>query len=176
MLNSEFNAFAKHAETDFYPEELGGEIDEINAFIYDNLNNGVYRAGFALTQEAYDEAFDNVFAALDTLEERLSAHRYLLGERLTEADLRLFPTLLRFDLAYHYAFKCNKKHLYEYSNLDNYLRDLYQMPGVAEASFPEAAKRGYWSIQRVNPSGIVPKGPDIDFWAPHDRDRFRKAA
>ena len=176
MLNSEFNAFAKHPELDFYPEDLRAEIDELNAYIYENVNNGVYRAGFAIAQEAYEEAYDQVFAALDALEERLGKHRYLLGDRLTEADLRLFPTLMRFDLVYHYAFKCNRQHLYQYHNLDNYFRDLYQMPGMADACFPEQAKQGYWSLKRHNPSGIVPKGPVLDFWAPHDRDRFQKAA
>jgi putative glutathione S-transferase len=133
----------------------------------------VYRAGFASTQAAYEAAFRDVFGALDTLEERLSRQRYLVGNRISEADWRLFVTLVRFDAAYHGQFKCNLRRLSDYPNLSNYLRDLYQVPGVAETVSIEQIKRHYYGSQRqVNPTGIVPVGPQLDFAAPHDRGRF----
>ena len=141
--------------------------------VFPNINNGVYRAGFATTQEAYEQAFRNVFDALDEIEQALSQQRYLVGSAITEADWRLFPTLVRFDAVYYAHFKCNWRHIYEYPNLSNYLRDLYQQPGVAETVSLAQIKRHYYGSQRqVNPTGIVPVGPQLDFSAPHDRARF----
>lgn len=175
MLNSAFDEWSDPS-LDFYPEALRDEIDTLNAMIYPAVNNGVYRAGFATSQEAYEEAFDDVFAALDTLEERLSRQRYLTGNRITEADWRLFTTLLRFDPVYVGHFKCNLRRIADYPNLSNYLRDLYQIPGVAETVDIEHIKKHYYgSHGTVNPTLIVPKGPEIDFGAPHDRARFGKA-
>jgi glutathionyl-hydroquinone reductase len=172
MLNSAFDAFTE-VRTDYYPPDLRDEIDSINHFIYDNVNNGVYRAGFASSQEAYEEAFLTLFAALDRLEERLSGQRYLVGEKLTEADWRLFTTLVRFDAVYYAHFKCNLRRIVDYPNLGNYLRDLYQVPGVAETVSMDHIKRHYYGSHRhINPSGIVPLGPALDFSAPHDRGRF----
>ena len=172
MLNSAFDAHT-NVHTDFYPEELRAEIDRLNDRIYANVNNGVYRAGFATTQEAYEEAFRNLFATLDDLDEILTDHRYLVGNTLTEADWRLFCTLIRFDAVYYSHFKCNWRHIFQYPNLSNYLRDLYQHPGVAQTVDLEQIKRHYyWSQRQVNPTGIVPVGPQLDFTAPHDRARF----
>jgi putative glutathione S-transferase len=175
MLNSAFDAVGADPH-DYYPNALRPEIDALNARIYDNLNNGVYRAGFAESQAAYDEAFDDVFATLDYLDQRLATRRYLCGPEQTEADWRLFPTLVRFDVAYHYAFKCNLRKISDYPNLWPYTRDLYQTPGIADTVFPEIYKTGYFSISELrNPLGIVPKGPLIDFTAPHDRARLNAA-
>lgn len=172
MLNSAFDAFAD-ASLDFYPKALRGEIDALNAKIYPAVNNGVYRAGFATTQEAYEEAFDELFATLDSLEDRLSRQRYLAGDRITEADWRLFTTLARFDPVYVGHFKCNRQRIADYPNLSNYLRDLYQVPGVAGTVSLDHIKRHYYqSHGTINPTGIVPKGPALDYAAPHDRDRF----
>ena len=172
MLNSAFDGVGA-ARHDYYPEELRPEIDALNERIYEKLNNGVYRAGFARTQEAYEEGFDDVFETLDYLDERLATRRYLCGDRQTEADWRLFPTLVRFDVAYHYAFKCNLRKISDYENLWPYTRDLYQTPGISETVFPDIYKRGYHSLsEQRNPLGIVPKGPLIDFSAPHDRARL----
>ena len=172
MLNSAFDAFTNE-HTDYYPADLRSEIDSVNELVYANVNNGVYRAGFATAQPAYEDAFRNVFAALDDLERRLSRHRYVAGARLTEADWRLFPTLIRFDAVYYSHFKCNLRRIVDYPNLSNYLRDLYQVPGVAETVSLNHIKRHYYGSQRkVNPTGIVPLGPELDFTAPHDRDRF----
>jgi putative glutathione S-transferase len=172
MFNSAFDAFTD-VRTDYYPPELRDEIDRVNHFVYENLNNGVYRAGFARSQEAYEEAFLALFAALDELETRLSAQRYLAGQRLTEADWRLFTTLARFDAVYYGHFKCNLRRIVDYANLGNYLRDLYQIPGVAETVSIDHIKRHYYGSHRhINPTGIVPLGPALDFSAPHDRARF----
>jgi putative glutathione S-transferase len=172
MFNSAFDAFTNE-HTDYYPADLRSEIDSVNELVYANVNNGVYRAGFATAQTAYEDAFRNVFAALDDLERRLSRHRYVAGARLTEADWRLFPTLIRFDAVYYSHFKCNLRRIVDYPNLSNYLRDLYQVPGVAETVSLNHIKRHYYGSQRkVNPTGIVPLGPEFDFTAPHDRDRF----
>ena len=172
MFNSAFDAFTA-AREDFYPAALRGEIDTINSTVYANVNNGVYRAGFALTQEAYEEAFQKLFAALDELEARLGRTRYLVGNRLTEADWRLFTTLVRFDAVYVGHFKCNLRRIADYPNLSNYLRDLYQVPGVAETVDLDHIKRHYYmSHRRLNPLGIVPLGPELDFEKPHDRARF----
>ena len=175
MLNSAFDAFTP-VKTDYYPAELREEIDRVNAGVYAHVNNGVYRAGFAMTQEAYEEAFRELFAELDRLEQRLSHQRYLAGSRLTEADWRLFTTLIRFDAVYYSHFKCNLRRIADYPNLSNYLRDLYQVAGVAETVSMDHIKRHYYGSQRqINPRGIVPLGPEQDFTAPHDRSRFEHA-
>ncbi|MFS2327196.1 glutathione S-transferase family protein [Brucella sp. H1_1004] len=172
MLNSAFDQFGD-ASLDFYPEDLRSEIDTLNDFIYPNINNGVYRAGFATTQDAYEEAFGQVFSALDTLEETLSKNRYLTVSNLTEADWRLFTTLVRFDPVYVGHFKCNLRRIADYPNLSNYTRALYQVPGVAETVNMEHIKGHYYrSHKTINPTGVVPLGPEIDFAAPHDRGRF----
>ena len=171
MFNSAFDSLTGN-RLDFYPEGLRREIDAINATIYETVNNGVYRCGFATTQEAYEEAFEALFSTLDSLESRLAENRYLLGPRITEADWRLFPTLVRFDAAYYGNFKCNRRALRDYPNLWSYTRELYQMPGIAETVNLDHIKRTYYSIPQVNPTGIVPRGPEIDFAARHDRDRL----
>ena len=172
MFNSAFDGVGAKPG-DYYPQELRGEIDAVNATIYSNVNNGVYKAGFATAQEAYEEAFTALFATLDDLETRLSKHRYLTGNRLTEADWRLFTTLVRFDPVYVGHFKCNLRCIADYPNLSNYLRDLYQVPGVAGTVNMDHIKQHYYgSHTKVNPTGIVPVGPEIDFDAPHDRERF----
>ncbi|MFN3657286.1 MAG: glutathione S-transferase family protein [Pseudolabrys sp.] len=172
MLNSSFDAYT-NVHTDYYPEHLRAEIDRINELVYPNINNGVYRAGFATSQGAYKLAFRNVFDALEEVEQILSRRRYLVGSVITEADWRLFCTLIRFDAVYYAHFKCNWRHIYEYPNLSNYLRDLYQQPGVAETVNLAHIKRNYYVGQRqVNPTGIVPVGPQLDFAAPHDRARL----
>jgi len=152
---------------DLYPEGYRAEIDRIIASIYDSINNGVYRAGFAETQAAYDEAVQGVFDALDHWDSVLADQRYLAGDRLTLADVRLFPTLIRFDTAYHTAFKCDRQYIAQYDNLWPYLRDLYQTPGVAETvNMDHIRDQGYFQGE------ITPVGPDLDFEAPHDRDRL----
>lgn len=177
MLNTAFNAFAAHPEPDFYPEDLRGEIDAVNERVYHTVNNGVYRSGFAKSQEAYDKAVTELFDTLDWLEERLSRQRYLAGDRVTEADWRLFTTLLRFDPVYHGHFKCNIRRLVDYPNLWNYTRELYQTPGVDSTINLDHIKRHYYaSHESVNPTGIVPVGPDIDYTVPHNRDGLRNAA
>ena len=163
MLNAEFNAFTE-STIDYYPVELREEIDEINAFVYTNINNGVYRTGFATTQAAYEKAFTALFATLDNLEERLSGQSYLLGNQITEADWRLFTTLVRFDAVYYSHFKCNQKRLVDYLHLWRYTRNLYQVPGVADTVNMDHIKRHYYGTHAsLNPTGIVPKGPEIDF-------------
>ena len=170
MLNSAFDDFG-NADVDFYPETLREEIDAINKPIYENVNNGVYRAGFATQQEAYDRAFDHLFNTLDELEERLSKQRYLVGSQITEADWRLFTTLVRFDAVYYNHFKTNKRRLMDYPNLWSYTRELYQVPGVAETVNMDHIKYHYFASHRsINPTGIVPKGPVIDFMQPHGRE------
>ncbi len=172
MLNQAFTALTK-VRTDFYPPDLRGEIDRINDLVYANVNNGVYRAGFATTQEAYAEAFRALFDTLDELETTLGKRRYLAGAQLTEADWRLFTTLVRFDAVYYGHFKCNWRRIVDYPNLSNYLRELYQVPGVAETVSLDHIKRHYYGSHRaINPTGIVPLGPELDFTAPHDRARF----
>ncbi|MGO9049099.1 MAG: glutathione S-transferase family protein [Xanthobacteraceae bacterium] len=172
MLNSAFDAFTD-VHTDYYPPALRPEIDRINDLIYSTVNNGVYRAGFATTQAAYEEAARALFATLDQLEERLSRQRYLAGRQITEADWRLFTTLIRFDAVYYSHFKCNLRRIIDYPNLWNYLRELYQVPGVAETVSLDHIKRHYYGSHRsVNPTGIVPIGPALDFTLPHDRGRF----
>jgi putative glutathione S-transferase len=176
MLNSEFDEFG-NAALDLYPTTLRGAIDETNDFVYDAINNGVYRCGFARTQAAYEQSFRKLFAALDSIEQRLGRQRYLVGDRFTEADLRLFPTLVRFDAVYYSHFKCNLRRLADYHNLSNYTRDIYQMPGVAGTVDIPRIKLGYYGgMRNLNPSGIIPLGPELDFSAPHDRGRLAKAA
>ncbi len=176
MLNSAFDQWGD-ASLDFHPAPLRAEIDAINEVTYATVNNGVYRAGFARSQEAYEEAYYKLFDTFEMLEDRLSSQRYLAGDRMTEADWRLFPTLVRFDAVYYSHFKCNKKRISDYHNLANYLRELYQVPGVAGTLDIGLIKRGYYGNQRhVNPTGIVPLGPELDLDSPHDRDRLAKAA
>jgi putative glutathione S-transferase len=172
MLNTAFDAFT-NVHTDYYPGPVRADIDRLNDLVYKNVNNGVYRAGFATSQDAYEQAFRNVFDTLDEIEQILSQHRYLIGNTITEADWRLFCTLIRFDAVYYSHFKCNWRHITEYPNLSNYVRDLYQLPGVAETVNLAQIKRHYYGSQRqVNPTGIVPVGPQLDFSAPHDRARL----
>ena len=175
MLNSAF-ASCTGDRADYYPPELRAEIDRTNARVYKDVNVGVYRAGFATTQDAYEEGFRAVFAALDWIEERLSRQRFLLGARLTEADWRLFTTLVRFDAVYYSHFKCNLRRIADYSNLSNYLRDLYQEPGIDDTVNMDHIKRHYFmSMAAINPTRIVPLGPEVDFAAPHDRGRFERS-
>jgi putative glutathione S-transferase len=172
MFNSAFNDIGA-TDVDFAPAELLGEIDELNDYIYPRINNGVYRSGFATTQEAYDEAVVELFEALDTLEERLADKRYLTGNTITEADWRLFTTLVRFDCVYVGHFKCNLRRIIDYPNLWGYLRDLYQVPGIAETvNMPHIKAHYYQSHETVNPTRIVPAGPEIDFLTAHGRERL----
>lgn len=171
MLNSEFGRIAKD-DTDFYPAPLRAEIDRINDFVYERVNNGVYRCGFARSQAAYEAAYDTLFEALDELDARLGRQRYLVGRQITEADWRLFPTLVRFDVAYFSIFKCNKQRIADYPNLSGYMRELYQVPGIAATVKPRHYVANYWAIARLNPGGIIPKGTPVDYAAPHDRARF----
>ena len=171
MLNSEFAGIGADA-TDYYPPHLRAEIDRVNAQVYANVNNGVYRCGFARSQAAYDEAYDALFATLDEIEARLGRQRYLVGNHITEADWRLFPTLVRFDVAYFSLFKCNRDRIADFPNLLNYVRELYAVPGIAETVKPRYYVMGYYSVKRVNPTGIIPKGTPVDFRQPHDRARF----
>ena len=171
MLNTAFNEWAE-GEPDLYPAALRDEIDAINEPVYEHVNNGVYKTGFARTQAAYEEAFDALFATLDALEARLEARRYLAGARITEADWRLFPTLVRFDAVYVGHFKCNQRRIADYPALGNYLRELYQQPGIADTVNMTHIKAHYYASHAgVNPTRIVPKGPALDFMRPHDRDR-----
>jgi putative glutathione S-transferase len=174
MFNSAFDNLTGNVD-DYYPKNLQSQIDAINEVIYANVNNGVYRTGFAASQGAYEEAFEKLFNTLDELEKILGGQRYLVGARLTEADWRLFSTLLRFDIVYYCHFKCNKKHIYEYPNLWNFTLELYQHPGIAEVTNFDHIKRGYYYLMpNVNPLGIVAKGPEINFNQPHNRDKFAK--
>src|SRR5947207_11606626 len=176
MLNREFDDFGD-AALDLYPQTLRATIDAINAVVYENINNGVYRCGFARSQQAYEASFHKLFAALDEVEERLGRQRYLAGEHFTEADLRLFPTLVRFDTVYYSHFKCNLRRIADYHNLSNYMREIYHIPGVAETVDLSGIKLGYYGgMPGLNPSGIIPLGPELDFAAPHDRGDFAKAA
>ena len=169
MFNSAFNTLTGN-ERDFYPQSLRSEIDEINEFVYHNINNGVYRAGFATTQDAYTEAFDDLFAALDKIEQRLTVNRYLVGETLTEADWRLFTTLIRFDSVYVGHFKCNLRTIESYPAISNYLRELYQLEGVSKTvDFYHIKRHYYFSHTMINPTQVVPKGPEIDYNRAHNR-------
>lgn len=172
MFNSAFDDLTGN-RLSLYPESLRAEIDRLNDAIYPAINNGVYRAGFATTQHAYEQAFDDVFAELDALEKLLNQKRYLAGEYLTEADVRLFTTLIRFDAVYHGHFKCNLRRIADYPNLSHWLRELYQWPGVADTvNFTHIKHHYYASHATINPTGIVPKGPAQDFTGAHDRERL----
>lgn len=172
MFNSAFDEVGAKSG-DYYPEAQRAEIDALNDRIYDTVNNGVYKAGFATTQEAYDEAVIQLFETLDVLEDRLNTRRYLAGSTITEADWRLFTTLVRFDPVYVGHFKCNLKRIADYPNLSGYVRDLYQQPGIAETVRMDHIKNHYYgSHTSINPTRIVPKGPEVDYAASHDRHRL----
>lgn len=172
MFNSAFGRFSSD-QYDYYPQDKRSEIDAVNERVYSTLNNGVYKCGFATTQEAYEEAFHPLFETLDWLEEILSRQAYVAGDHITETDWRLFTTLVRFDPVYVGHFKCNKKRIADYPNLSNYTRALYQWPGVAETINLDHIKKHYYgSHETVNPTLIVPAGPLIDYSEPHDRNRF----
>jgi len=172
IFNSAFDGLTG-SKLDLYPELLRTEIDSLNERIYPAVNNGVYRAGFATTQQAYETAFDEVFSELDWLEQRLGQQRYLAGEFLTEADWRLFTTIVRFDAVYHGHFKCNLRRIEDYPNLSNWLRELYQWPGIAETvDFTHIKGHYYASHRQINANGIVPKGPQLELERAHDRERL----
>ncbi|WP_315810107.1 glutathione S-transferase family protein [Pseudomonas sp. C9-3] len=172
MFNTAFDGITGN-KLDLYPEPLRAQIDELNERIYPAVNNGVYRAGFATTQDAYEEAFKTLFNELDWLEEHLGEQRYLAGEYLTEADVRLFTTLIRFDAVYHGHFKCNLRRLADYPNLSGWLRELYQLDGVAgTVDFQHIKHHYYGSHRTINPTGIVPLGPQQDFTTPHGREHL----
>ena len=169
MLNSAFDEWGDES-SDFYPHDLRDQIDEINAIVYTNVNNGVYKTGFARTQEAYEASVYPLFETLEMLDQRLATNRYLVSDTLTEADLRLFPTLMRFDAVYHGHFKCNLKRLVDFPNLWAYTRQIYQMPHIAETVNMDHIKRHYYMTHgSLNPSSVVPVGPEIDFDEPHER-------
>lgn len=169
MFNQAFDGITGNTD-DYWPQALRAAIEPVNARIYGTINNGVYRAGFATSQSAYDEAVTTLFASLDGLEAHLSANRYLLGDALTEADWRLFPTLVRFDPVYHLHFKCNRRRIIDYPNLWAYTRELYQRPGVAKTVwFDHFIRHYHYSHETINPHRIIPIGPNLDFDAPHGR-------
>lgn len=174
MFNSAFNDLeGVRTDLDFYPAGLREEIDAVNARVYDTVNNGVYKAGFATAQDKYEEAYAALFDSLDWLEHRLSSQRYLVGDQLTEADWRLFTTLIRFDAVYFSHFKCNRQRIQDFPALSAYVRDLYQVPGVAETVDIGQIKRHYYVSQRtINPTQIVPVGPELDFASPHGREKL----
>ena len=170
MFNSTFDAVAANPDRDYYPEKLREEIDSVNERVYNDVNNGVYKTGFATTQAAYEQAFATVFAALDWLNDRLAEQRYLVGDQVIEADWRLFVTLVRFDAVYFGHFKCNLRRIADYAHLSGYLRELYQMPGIAETTNFDHIKQHYYrSHPSINPTGIVPLGPELNLDAPHGR-------
>jgi putative glutathione S-transferase len=171
MFNSAFDGITGN-RLDLYPAPLRAEIDRWNAIIYPSVNNGVYRAGFATAQAAYEEAASELFATLDLIDDHLSQHRYLAGAHCTEADWRLFVTLVRFDVGYYGAFKCNLRRIDEYPALSGYLRELYQWPGIAATVRLDLIKSNYWSLGNVNPGGIVPLGPIVDLTGSHGRERL----
>jgi putative glutathione S-transferase len=171
MFNSAFDGLDTVSAVDFYPREYAAEIDDLNSLIYDTINNGVYRCGFAQSQQAYEQAYDALFEALDQLDARLAQQRYLCGDIITETDWRLFSTLVRFDLAYYSQFRCNRNRLTDFAHLWPYTRDLYQQTGVARTVDVAAIKGIYYGSRAP---GILPKGPDIDFSAPHDRASFTR--
>lgn len=172
IFNEAFNGLTGDT-SDYYPTPLRDDIDQINQFVYENINNGVYRCGFATTQKAYESAFKRLFDALDEIEERLETQRYLVGNQITEADWRLFTTLIRFDAVYYGHFKTNLKRIEDYPNLSNYLRELYQVEGIAETvNFDHIKTHYYYSHDTINPTRIIPVGPELDYQRPHNRDRF----
>lgn len=169
MFNSAFDDLTGNS-LNFYPAHLQQDIDDVNKFVYDNINNGVYKAGFATSQQAYKEAYDQLFDALDKVENILGNNRYLVGDQISEADWRLFTTLIRFDSVYFGHFKCNKRQIEQYPNLSNYLRDLFQHPGIAETvEFHHIKRHYYFSHTMINPSQVVPEGPEIDYMSTHNR-------
>lgn len=173
MFDTAFDELARYPEVDLYPPELADDIDEVIDAIYQPINNGVYRAGFAHSQEAYDEAIDQLFGALDHWDSVLEDQRYLCGDQLTEADVCMFTTLFRFDHVYHTHFQCNVRQIQQYPNLSGYLRELYQLPGVAEISRLDHVTHHYYrSHDHINPRRIEARGPEIDFEAPHGRDEL----
>ncbi|WP_110708423.1 glutathione S-transferase family protein [Salinicola sp. CR57] len=172
MLNTAFDGLTGN-RLDFYPNDLRDVIDAVNADVYDHVNNGVYKAGFATEQGVYEKHFAALFDCLDRLESRLAGQRYLAGEWLTEADIRLFTTLVRFDAVYHGHFKCNRQRIADFPNLSNYLRELYQWPGIRDTvDFDHIKRHYYYSHPTINPTRIVPVGPSLALDAPHDRDRL----
>ncbi len=174
ILNSQLNQFANNSQVNLYPEELKEEIEQWNEKIYHAVNNGVYRCGFAQTQEAYNKCCDELFTVLDQIDRALQNKRYLCGEKLTLADVRLFTTLFRFDVVYYGLFKCNRRRIVDYANLGAYLRDLYQLPGIAETCDLESVKHDYYgNLFPLNPGGIIPSGPDIsNLLEPHFREKL----
>ena len=176
IFNSAFNELVEEG-SDYYPLQLRAAIDELNQLVYDNINNGVYRAGFATSQQAYEAALHRLFDALDVIEQRLGQQRYLLGEHITEADWRLFTTLIRFDAVYYSHFKTNLKRIEDYPNLSNYVRELYQIEGIADTvNFDQIKTHYYFSQTTINPTQVVPVGPVLDYTGPHNRDRFQEGA
>jgi glutathionyl-hydroquinone reductase len=172
MFNDAFNSIG-NADVDLFPKEIEAEHSELSSFIYNNINNGVYKAGFATSQRAYEKSCRSVFSALDQLESRLASNRYLFGKRIVEADWRLFCTLIRFDPVYYLHFKCNLRRIVDYPNLQGYLLDLYQQPGIAETVNMDHIKRHYYiTHDEINPTRIVPLGPVLDLTRPHGRERL----
>jgi putative glutathione S-transferase len=173
MFNDRFNDFAQNKDVDFFPKEIEAEHAKFSGFLHDNVNNGVYRAGFATRQRPYEIACRKLFEALDQLEERLTKNRYLFGNRIVEADWRLFCTLIRFDVVYHGHFKCNLRRIIDYPNLQGYLLDLYQQPGITETvNFDHIKRHYYMTHTQINPTRIVPIGPVLDLGKPHNRERL----
>jgi glutathionyl-hydroquinone reductase len=173
MFNGRFNDFARNKDVDFFPREIEDEHAKLSDFLHDNVNNGVYKAGFATRQRPYEIACRKLFEALDQLEERLSKSRYLFGNRIVEADWRFFCTLIRFDVVYHGHFKCNLRRIIDYPNLQGYLMDLYQQPGIAETvNFDHIKRHYYMTHTQINPTRIVPIGPVLDLGKPHNRERL----
>jgi len=173
MFNGVFNEFAVNKDVDLFPKEIEAEHGKLNDFLYENINNGVYRAGFATRQRAYEAACKRLFDALDEMEKRLTNSRYLFEKRIVEADWRLFCTLVRFDVVYHGHFKCNLRRIIDYPSLQGYLLDLYQQPGIAETVSIDHIKRHYYMThQEINPTRIVPIGPIIDLTRPHHREKI----
>ena len=173
MFNDRFNDFARSKGVDFFPQQIEAEHAKLSSFLHDNVNNGVYRAGFATRQRPYEIACRKLFEALDQLEERLSKNRYLFGNRIVEADWRLFCTLIRFDVVYHGHFKCNLRRIIDYPNLQGYLMDLYQQPGITDTvNFDHIKRHYYMTHTQINPTRIVPIGPVVDLGKPHNRERL----
>jgi putative glutathione S-transferase len=171
MFNSVFNEFAKNKDVDFFPKDIAAEQAKVSDFLYDNINNGVYRAGFATRQQPYERACKRLFDALDEMEKRLTSSRYLFGNRVVESDWRLFCTLIRFDVVYHGHFKCNLRRIVDYPGLQGYLLDLYQQRGIAETVSIDHIKRHYYMThEEINPTRIVPLGPIVDLTKPHGRE------
>ncbi len=173
MFNDVLNEFARNKDVDFFPGEIATEQQTLSQFLHDNINNGVYRAGFATRQRPYETACRRVFEALDQMEERLSKSRFLFGNRIVESDWRLFCTLVRFDVVYHGHFKCNLRRILDYPNLQGYLMDLYQQPGIADTvNFDHIKRHYYMTHTQINPTRIVPIGPALDLGKPHNRQRL----